>query len=82
LFLAPLAEERDGGAVARQTLRAYFEAERNASSAAALLEVSRQTVGSRLRAIEERIGRPLSACANELEATMRLVTPPNSSKAT
>jgi PucR C-terminal helix-turn-helix domain/GGDEF-like domain len=82
IFLAPLAEERDGGATARQTLLAYFEANRNTSSAAALLGVSRQTVGSRLRSIEERIGRPLSACANELEAAMRLVTLPNSRSST
>jgi DNA-binding PucR family transcriptional regulator len=41
LYLVPLSRARDGGAVLRQTLRAYFTAERNASSAAAALGVSR-----------------------------------------
>lgn len=72
LYLAPLAEERDGGAALRRTLRAYFMAGRNVSSAAAALGVSRQTVNSRLRAIEERIGRPLDACTAELETALRL----------
>jgi hypothetical protein len=72
LYLAPLAQERDGGTVAMETLRAYFAAGRNASSAAAALNVSRQTVKNRLGAIEERIGRSLSVCANELEAALRL----------
>lgn len=72
LYLAPLAAERDGGAIARNTLEAYFAAERNTSSAAAMLGISRQAVGSRLRTIEDRIGRPLSACATEIEAVLRL----------
>lgn len=71
-YLAPLEEQRDGGKAARETLRAYFAAERNAASAAAALGVSRQTVSSRLRAIEGRLDRPLSACVFELEATLRL----------
>lgn len=75
LYLEPLSQERDGGEVARQTLRAYFAAERNMSSAAAMLGVSRQTVGSRLNAIEKLVGRPLSDCATEMEAALRLVTP-------
>jgi hypothetical protein len=37
-----------------------------------VLEVSRQTVASRLRAIEEKLGRPLSACSVEVEAVLRL----------
>jgi hypothetical protein len=72
LYLEPLVDERDGGAVARRTLEAYFSAERNISSAAAILGVSRQAVSRRLRAVEERIGRPLSACAAELEAALRV----------
>jgi hypothetical protein len=71
-YLAPLEQHRDGGRAARETLRAYFAAERNAASAAAALGVSRQTVSSRLRGIEERLGRPLSACSFEMEATLRL----------
>lgn len=72
LYLEPLEGERDGGRTARETLRSYFAAERNGASAAAVLGVSRQTVTNRLRAIEECVGRPLGACANELEVSLRL----------
>jgi hypothetical protein len=72
LYLEPLEGERDGGEVARETLRAYFAAGSNVSSAAAVLGVSRQAANSRLRAIEERLGRPLGTCAAEIEAALRL----------
>ncbi len=72
LYLVPLATARDGGAVLRETLRAYFEASRNASSAAAALGVSRQTVNSRLHAVEERLDLSLDCCTAELEAALRL----------
>lgn len=72
LFLVPLEAERDGGEAARATLRAYFAAERNVSSAAAALGVNRNTVASRLRAIEELLGRSLATCATELECALRL----------
>ena len=72
LYLAPLEEDRDGGETARRTLRAYFNAAWNISSAAAALGVSRQTASKRLATIEKRIGRPLSACAAELETALRL----------
>lgn len=72
IYLEPLKCERDGGENIRRTLRAYFAADRNISSAAAALGVSRQAVGRRLRAVEERLGRPLSACAAEIEAALRL----------
>jgi hypothetical protein len=72
LYLEPLEAERDGGEVARETLRAYFAAQRNVSSAAAALGVNRNTVSSRLRTTEEAIGRPLSSCGPELEAALRL----------
>jgi PucR C-terminal helix-turn-helix domain/GGDEF-like domain len=71
LYLAPLEAERDGGEVARETLRAYFAAGRNMSSAAAVLGVSRPTISNRLRAIEERLDRPLDAIAAELEVALR-----------
>lgn len=71
-YLVPLSEERDGGVVLRETLRAYFASERNVSSAAAALGVSRNTVASRLRAIETRIGRSLRTCSAEFEAALRL----------
>ncbi len=72
IYLTPLEAERDGGEMARGTLRAYFAAERNVASAAAALGVTRQTVNNRLRAIEERIGRSLNCCASELEAALNL----------
>jgi hypothetical protein len=72
IYLAPLEAERDGGEAARQTLRAYFDARGNVSSAAAALGLSRQAVNSRLRAIEELIGHSLDDCAMELEAALRM----------
>jgi hypothetical protein len=74
LYLEPLEVERDGGATARETLRAYFAAGRNSSSAAAVLGVSGRTVINRLRAAEARIGRlpdvadmEVALCLHELE---------------
>jgi hypothetical protein len=72
LYLEPLARTRDGGKVQRETLRAYFAADRNVSSTAAALGVSRRTVTNRLRAIEELFGRPLNEFATDLETTLRL----------
>jgi hypothetical protein len=72
MYLAPLEEERDRGEAARQTLRAYLACDRKISSAAAALGVNRHTVASRLRAIEERLGRPLSSCTAEVNAALRL----------
>lgn len=72
LFLAPLDAERDGGKVARETLRAYFQAEGSVSSAAAILGVKRHTVTKRLRSIEERLGRPLARFSAEMDVALRL----------
>jgi hypothetical protein len=72
LYLTPLEGARDGGKVARETLRAYFEAERNVSSTAAALRVDRHTVRNRLRAIEELIDRPLQGSLVNLELALRL----------
>jgi DNA-binding PucR family transcriptional regulator len=72
LYLTPLERARDGGKVARETLRAYFEAERNVSSTAAALGVDRRTVRNRLGAIEELLGRPLKGAEADLEIALRL----------
>ncbi|HEV7399807.1 MAG TPA: helix-turn-helix domain-containing protein [Solirubrobacterales bacterium] len=72
LYLAPLADGRDGGIELRKTLRAYFTAGRNVTSAASALGVSRQTVGNRLRVIEEKLGRTIESCAPEIEVALRL----------
>ena len=72
LYLEPLERARDGGEVGRETLRAYFAAERNISSTAAALGVDRRTVTNRIRAIEDLFGRPLKDFATELETALRL----------
>jgi hypothetical protein len=72
VYLAPLRDARDGGAVLRQTLRAYLAAERSVSSTAAALGVARKTVAGRLRTIEERLGRTLRPCPAELEVALEL----------
>jgi len=72
IYLTPLDEERDGGGRLRQTLHAYVAADGHISSAAAALGVSRKTVSNRLGVVEERIGRPLMACAPDLEAALLL----------
>jgi PucR C-terminal helix-turn-helix domain/GGDEF-like domain len=72
IYLEPLAQSRDNGKVARQTLRAYFEAERNVSSTAAALGVDRRTVRNRLRSIEGLLGRPLRGSLADLEIALRL----------
>jgi hypothetical protein len=71
-YLAPLGAAKRKGMTLRQTLRAYFGAGRNASSAAVSLRVSRRTVENRLRLIEQKLGRPLPACGAELELALRV----------
>jgi PucR-like helix-turn-helix protein/diguanylate cyclase with GGDEF domain len=56
----------------RETLLRYFRTGQNAAAAAAALDVHQQTVGNRLRTIEERIGGPVSERRAELELALRL----------
>lgn len=72
IYLAPLGDRQNGGGVLRDTLRAYFAAERNASSAACVLGVTRHTVENRLRAIEEKLGHGLRTRQAELEVALRV----------
>jgi hypothetical protein len=72
LFLEPLQAERGGGEALQETLRAYFSARRNVSSAAATLGLNRSTVAYRLQTIEDRLQRPLDRCMAELETLIRL----------
>lgn len=72
IYLEPLEQERDAGKVARETLRAYFSVAGNVTSTAALLSVSRRTVTNRLRAIEERLCRPLDGDSAEIVTALRL----------
>ncbi len=72
LYLDPLAQDRDGGRCLRETLRAYFAAERNVSSAAAALAIGRHTVKNRLQRVESILGRDIGSCGAELEAALLL----------
>jgi hypothetical protein len=72
IYLSPLGGRDNGGAALRETLRAYFAAERNASSAASALGVARHTVEKRLRMIEEKLGQRLRTRQAELEVALRL----------
>ena len=57
----------------RETLRAYFATGHNAAATASRLGVHEQTVAQRLRAVEERIGRPVASRRAELETALRLL---------
>jgi hypothetical protein len=72
IYLTPLDNTRKGSPALRTTLRAYFAAERNISSAAARLGVARQTVESHMSTIEIRLGRRLPTCLAELETALCL----------
>jgi len=71
-YMEPIERSRDRGRTARRTLRAYFQAGRNVTSAAAILRANRNTVASRLGMIEQQLGRPLSSCGAELEVALEL----------
>jgi hypothetical protein len=71
LYLVPLEGARDGGRAFRETLRAYFAAERNISSTAAALGVDRRTVRNRLHSIEELLGRPLKEIALDADIALQ-----------
>jgi DNA-binding PucR family transcriptional regulator len=72
IYLTPLDSSRKGSPALRNTLRAYFAAERNISSAAARLGVARQTVESHMNMVEARLGRLLPTCLAELEMALSL----------
>ncbi len=72
IYLSPLEDSRGSGPMLRRTLRAYLAAERSVSSAAVALGVVRKTVESRLRTIEEKLGRTLHPCPAELEVALLL----------
>jgi hypothetical protein len=72
IYLRPLQGGCHGASETLRILRAYFEAGRNATSAAAALGLSRQTISRRLAEVEECLGRPLNRCAPELEAVLTL----------
>jgi hypothetical protein len=79
MYLAPLEQERDGGKVLRDTLRAYFSSEEHVSSAAAALGVKRHTVTNRLRKVEARLGQSLATCATALNVALSIEELPSRS---
>jgi DNA-binding PucR family transcriptional regulator len=72
LYLSPLQGGGNKSTVLRETLRAYFSADRNSKSAGHALGVARQTVANRLEQVEARIGQPLSMCADAVDAALRM----------
>ncbi len=72
LYIAPLEDERGGGAVLRQTLRAYLDAGCNVSCATEQMQVARSTIRKRLRTIEARLGRTINPCPPELQVALAL----------
>jgi DNA-binding PucR family transcriptional regulator len=56
----------------RETLRAYFRCEQNATSTAATLRVHQATVARRLADIEKRTGHRVNQHRAELETGLRL----------
>lgn len=72
MYLAPLAQDGDRGKVLRATLRAYFDANRNASCAAAGLGVSRQTLSKRVALAEGHLGQAIGNQGDLLHAALQL----------
>lgn len=72
IYLSPLEESPEKDPTLKETLQAYFEAERNTSATAAKLRVDRRTATTRLRTVEERLGFPIYTRHAELEIALRL----------
>ncbi len=71
-YLMVLGDQRDGGDKLCRTLRAYIEAECNATSAAQALGVNRRAVDRRVRTAEELIGCSLRSCLAEVDIALRI----------
>jgi hypothetical protein len=72
LWLGALGDDSSRAAILRETLRAYFQADHNAASAACVLGVTDRTVAYRLRAVEERLGHSITSRRAELEIALCL----------
>lgn len=72
IYIAPLEQEAHQSMDLIATLRAYFAAGRQASSAAAALGVSRRTVSNRLRAAEAVLHCSLRAATPGLEVALHI----------
>jgi hypothetical protein len=71
LHVRPLGDGRDGVTL-RATLCAYLAAQGNIATAAAALQVHRNTVSRRIAEIERRLDRPLDRCRGEIELALKL----------
>jgi len=71
-YLEPLSGGGESGEALRETVAAYLAAECSTSSAASALRVHRQTVSSRLRSVEDRLGKSIAECALELSLALML----------
>jgi len=72
IYLEPLNGMRDGGAIARETLRAYFAAGGLYKVAACGLGLHRHTVRRRIAAIERKLGYPPLSRHIEIGLALRL----------
>jgi hypothetical protein len=72
VYLAPLDADPGRAEILRETIRAYFAAGHNATSAAAALGVHERTVSARIRAAEALLGYPLNVHRAELETALRI----------
>lgn len=70
--LGPLAADERRAETLRRTLETYFASAQRASSTAAVLGVHERTIGNRLRAAEQLIGRSVSGRRAELETGLRI----------
>ncbi len=70
--LGELADGRPRTAVLRETLGAYFAAGNRATAAAIALDVHERTVSYRIRAAEERLGRYVHECQDDVSLALRL----------
>jgi hypothetical protein len=71
-YLSPLDDVAIDGQAARRTVRALFDTEHNASSAANALKVHRSTVHRRRDLIEQRLGYRLCEHQAEIELALRI----------
>jgi hypothetical protein len=68
-YVEPLGDDRYQ---LGQTILTLIEMNGNASSTGAALGITRQTVASRMRAVEDKLGRALGSCAGDLQTALRL----------